>query len=127
MQRDRVEQPIELGLFTSLSSLGLVLPNAVALALDGQGSRAGNAAAWLGALQWGAAATTSAVVATLANGTAVPTAATMLATAAMACALRWWDGAQAEMTTGPGRTPSRTAAGARPIAAARIVPAGRMI
>lgn len=81
---------MELGFLASMSSLGLVLPNAVALALDGQGDRAGSAAAWLGALQFGAAAGASSLVAALADGTAVPTAATMLGVAGIGCTLRWW-------------------------------------
>lgn len=82
----------DLGFLAAMSSLGLVMPNAVALALDGHGSRAGSAAAWLGALQFGAAAGASALVAALADGTAVPAAATMLGIAVAACALRGWTG-----------------------------------
>jgi MFS transporter, DHA1 family, multidrug resistance protein len=81
---------IELGFLASLSSMGLVMPNAVALALDGQGERAGSAAAWLGSLQFGAAAGASAVVAARADGTAVPAATVMLGAAAIAGASRWW-------------------------------------
>lgn len=87
---------MDLGFLASMSSLGLVLPNAVALALDGQGGRAGSAAAWLGALQFGAAAGSSALVAALADGTAVPAAATMLVVAAIACALRGWTAVDAQ-------------------------------
>jgi MFS transporter, DHA1 family, multidrug resistance protein len=78
----------ELGFFAFLSSLGLVMPNAIALALDGQGRQAGNAAAWLGALQFGAAALASSAVATLSDGTALPASATMLVVALVAGALR---------------------------------------
>jgi DHA1 family bicyclomycin/chloramphenicol resistance-like MFS transporter len=52
-----------LGCLMLMSSLGFVLPNAVALALDGQGQQAGNAAAWLGALQFGLSAVASSAVA----------------------------------------------------------------
>jgi MFS transporter, DHA1 family, multidrug resistance protein len=45
-----------------LGSLGLIMPNAVALALEGQGARAGGAAAWIGALQFGVAGAASAAV-----------------------------------------------------------------
>jgi DHA1 family bicyclomycin/chloramphenicol resistance-like MFS transporter len=76
---------LELGFLASLSSLGLVMPNAIAIALDGHGTRAGSAAAWLGALQFGAAAGASSLVAALADGTAAPAATTMLAAAAVAC------------------------------------------
>jgi len=92
---------MELGFFASLSSLGLVLPNATALALDGHGSRAGSASAWLGAGQFGAAAAASAVVASLADGTAVPAAATMLVVAAIACASRGWTARSARRRAAP--------------------------
>ncbi len=45
-----------------MGCLGLIMPNAVALALEGQGANAGGAAAWIGALQFGVAGAASASV-----------------------------------------------------------------
>ncbi|HEX3757226.1 MAG TPA: multidrug effflux MFS transporter [Kofleriaceae bacterium] len=78
----------ELGCLMLMSSLGFVLPNAVALALDSQGRQAGNAAAWLGALQFGLSAVASSAVAALTDDSALPAGATVLAVALVACALR---------------------------------------
>jgi DHA1 family bicyclomycin/chloramphenicol resistance-like MFS transporter len=80
----------ELGCIALLASLGFVFPNAVALALEHQGHQAGNAAAWLGALQFGLSAVASSAVAALTDATALPTAATVLIVALVACALRAW-------------------------------------
>jgi len=85
----------ELGCFVLLASLGFVLPNAVALALDGQGNQAGNAAAWLGALQFGMSAVASSAVAALTVGTALPVAVIVLTAALAACALGGWTARQA--------------------------------
>jgi hypothetical protein len=49
-----------------------VLPNALALALDSQGRQAGNAAAGLGALQFGLSAVASSAVAALTDDSALP-------------------------------------------------------
>jgi len=65
-------------LFLFLASLGFVLPNATAIALEDQGARAGSASAWIGALQFGTAAAASSLVSSLADGTARPVAAIML-------------------------------------------------
>ncbi|MEO7729355.1 MAG: multidrug effflux MFS transporter [Kofleriaceae bacterium] len=62
-----------------MASLGLVLPNAVAIALEHQGARAASAAAWLGALQFSLAAVASAAVSASGGGSALPPAVTMLA------------------------------------------------
>jgi DHA1 family bicyclomycin/chloramphenicol resistance-like MFS transporter len=78
----------ELGCLLLMSSLGFVLPNAVALALDSQGQQAGNAAAWVGALQFGLSAVASSAVAALTDDSALPTGGTVLAVALIACALR---------------------------------------
>jgi len=78
----------ELGCLLLMSSLGFVLPNAVALALDSQGRQAGNAAAWLGALQFGLSAVASSTVAALTDDSALPTGATVLIVALIACGLR---------------------------------------
>jgi DHA1 family bicyclomycin/chloramphenicol resistance-like MFS transporter len=81
---------LEAGFFLFLASLGLVLPNAIALALERQWQQAGNAAAWAGALQFGMAALSSAAVAALATTPAAATAMTMLTVATIAGGLRAW-------------------------------------
>ena len=79
-----------------MSSLGLVLPNAIAIALEHQGARAGSAAAWLGALQFSLAAAASAVVSASGGGSALPPAATMLGLALAASLMALRRGAVAE-------------------------------
>jgi MFS transporter, DHA1 family, multidrug resistance protein len=74
----------EAALFSFLAGVGFIVPNANAIALDGQGARAGNASAWLGALQFGVAAGASALVSALDDGTARPIAAVMLTAALLA-------------------------------------------
>lgn len=64
--------------FVYLLSIGFVAPNAIALALEDQGSRAGNASAWIGALQFAVAAAASAAVSGLGDGTARPIAVIMV-------------------------------------------------
>jgi len=64
--------------FLFLSSLGLVFPNAIALALEHQAARAGSAAAWIGAAQFGLAAGASSLVSAWNDGTALPPSAVML-------------------------------------------------
>ena len=68
---------VELSLFGFIASLGIILPNATALALEEQGARAGSASAWQGALQFGTGALASAAVSALHDGTVVPMAAVM--------------------------------------------------
>ena len=60
------------GLFVFLATVGFLMPNATALALEHQGERAGIAAAWLGAVQFALAASASALVSALHDGTARP-------------------------------------------------------
>ena len=79
--------PVSVSCFGFLASLGLVLPNAIALALEEHGKRAGSAAAVVGALQYGVAAASSALVSARYDGTALPMATTMLGLAAVACGL----------------------------------------
>lgn len=59
-------------LFGYVSSMGLVFPNATATALEAHGPRAGFASAVMGALQFGLAAVSSAMIGRLNDGTAVP-------------------------------------------------------
>jgi MFS transporter, DHA1 family, multidrug resistance protein len=67
-----------------MGCLGLIMPNAVALALEGQGARAGGAAAWIGALQFGVAGAASAAVSSRHDTPALSMATTMLVLAMIA-------------------------------------------
>lgn len=66
--------PLLVPLFVCISSLGCIIPNASACAMNGQGARAGSASAMLGCLQFSVAAGSAALVAALHDGTAVPMA-----------------------------------------------------
>jgi MFS transporter, DHA1 family, multidrug resistance protein len=61
-----------LPLFCFVACLGFVMPSTTALAMAPHGSEAGSASALLGTVQFTMAATASAMVGLLANGTAVP-------------------------------------------------------
>jgi DHA1 family bicyclomycin/chloramphenicol resistance-like MFS transporter len=66
--------PLLIPLFVCIASLGCISPNAAALAMNGQGARAGSASASLGCLQFSVAAGASALVGVLHDGSAVPMA-----------------------------------------------------
>ncbi|VVN44841.1 multidrug effflux MFS transporter [Pseudomonas fluorescens] len=66
--------PLLIPLFVCIASLGCISPNAAALAMNGQGARAGSASALLGCLQFSVAAGASALVGVLHDGSAVPMA-----------------------------------------------------
>lgn len=66
--------PLLLPLFGCIACLGILLPNASACAMAGQGNHAGSASALLGSLQFGIAASAAALVAWLHDGTAQPLA-----------------------------------------------------
>ncbi|AZD46160.1 multidrug effflux MFS transporter [Pseudomonas chlororaphis] len=66
--------PLLLPLFICIASLGCILPNASACAMNGQGARAGSASAMLGCLQFSVAAGAAALVGVLHDGSAVPMA-----------------------------------------------------
>ncbi|MDD1012888.1 multidrug effflux MFS transporter [Pseudomonas rubra] len=66
--------PLLIPLFVCIASLGCIIPNASALAMSGQGARAGSASALLGCLQFSVAAGAAALVGVLHDGTAVPMA-----------------------------------------------------
>jgi DHA1 family bicyclomycin/chloramphenicol resistance-like MFS transporter len=72
----RTEQlwPLLIPLFICIASLGCILPNASACAMNGQGARAGSASAMLGCLQFSVAAGAAALVGVLHDGSAVPMA-----------------------------------------------------
>ncbi|BAP41788.1 multidrug effflux MFS transporter [Pseudomonas sp. LJDD11] len=72
----RTEQlwPLLVPLFVCLASLGCIIPNASACAMDGQGRRAGSASALLGCMQFTVAAGAASLVGVLHDGTATPMA-----------------------------------------------------
>jgi DHA1 family bicyclomycin/chloramphenicol resistance-like MFS transporter len=78
-------------LFAFLASLGFIGANATALAMEGQGARAGLASAVLGAAQFAIAAGASSLVGLLNDGSMRPMAAVMAACSAAS----WGAGAAA--------------------------------
>jgi DHA1 family bicyclomycin/chloramphenicol resistance-like MFS transporter len=72
-----------------LAAAGLVMPNTPAIALNRHGDVAGTAAALLGAAQFAVGGSIAPLVGALDNGTAVPMAAILVATAGLATALFW--------------------------------------
>jgi DHA1 family bicyclomycin/chloramphenicol resistance-like MFS transporter len=66
--------PLLIPLFICIASLGCILPNASACAMNGQGARAGSASAMLGCLQFSVAAGAASLVGILYDGTALPMA-----------------------------------------------------
>ena len=75
-------------LFFCIAPLGIILPNATALAMAGHGERAGTAAAMLGIIQFASGGFASAAVSALQNGTALPMAAVIAACMAGGIAAR---------------------------------------
>ncbi|MFK0086373.1 multidrug effflux MFS transporter [Pseudomonas sp. NPDC090755] len=84
--------PLLIPLFVCIASLGCIIPNASACAMNGQGARAGSASALLGCLQFSVAAGAAALVGVLHDGSAVPMALVIslcgLGAAGMAMATR---------------------------------------
>lgn len=66
--------PLLLPLFGCIASLGILLPNASACAMAGQGRHAGSASALLGSVQFAIAASAAALVGALHDGSAWPMA-----------------------------------------------------
>ncbi|MGF6111440.1 multidrug effflux MFS transporter [Pseudomonas frederiksbergensis] len=66
--------PLLIPLFICIASLGCILPNASACAMNGQGARAGSASALLGCLQFSIAAGAASLVGFLHDGSAMPMA-----------------------------------------------------
>ena len=66
--------PLLVPLFICIASLGCILPNTSACAMNGQGARAGSASAMLGCIQFGVAAGAASLVGVLHDGTAMPMA-----------------------------------------------------
>jgi DHA1 family bicyclomycin/chloramphenicol resistance-like MFS transporter len=67
--------PLLIPLFGCIASLGILLPNASACAMAGQGKHAGSASALLGSVQFVIAASAAAMVGVLHDGSAWPVAA----------------------------------------------------
>ncbi|MDA7088039.1 Bcr/CflA family multidrug efflux MFS transporter [Pseudomonas sp. SA3-5] len=85
--------PLLIPLFGCIACLGILLPNASACAMAGQGTHAGSASALLGCLQFGIAASAAALVGALHDGSAWPMALVICgcATLAVLCSrfTRW--------------------------------------
>lgn len=64
-------------LFAVVSSVGLIMPTLGLRAMEAHGAIAGTAAALMGAIQFVAASTTSGIVGSFANGTAIPLMSTI--------------------------------------------------
>ena len=77
-------------LFVCISSLGFILPNATAAAMNRSGGHAGSAAALLGGIQFATAASASTLVSALENGTALPMCGTIMSVVLIAFALNRW-------------------------------------
>lgn len=82
--------PLLIPLFICVASLGCVLPNATACAMAGQGRHAGSASGLLGSMQFSVAASASALVAFLHDGSAMPMALVITLCGAAACGFAWW-------------------------------------
>lgn len=81
--------PLLIPLFVCIACLGSILPNATACAMAGQGEHAGSASGLLGSLQFSVAASASALVALLHDGTALPMALVIALCGAGACCFVW--------------------------------------
>ncbi|CAM3215212.1 Bcr/CflA family drug resistance efflux transporter [Pseudomonas floridensis] len=66
--------PLLIPLFICVASLGCIIPNASACAMNGQWARAGSASALMGCLQFSVAAAAASLVGVLHDGTATPMA-----------------------------------------------------
>ncbi|MFG0584339.1 multidrug effflux MFS transporter [Pseudomonas sp. zjy_9] len=82
--------PLLVPLFICVASLGCLLPNATACAMAGQGRHAGSASGLLGSMQFTVAASASALVAFLHDGSAVPMALVIALCGGAASAFAWW-------------------------------------
>lgn len=82
--------PLLVPLFICVASLGCLLPNATACAMAGQGRHAGSASGLLGSMQFTVAASASALVAFLHDGSAVPMALVIALCGGAATAFAWW-------------------------------------
>ena len=76
--------PLLIPLFGCIASLGILLPNASACAMSGQGKHAGSASALLGSVQFVIAASAAAMVGVLHDGSAWPVAAVIFSCGVLA-------------------------------------------
>jgi DHA1 family bicyclomycin/chloramphenicol resistance-like MFS transporter len=76
--------PLLIPLFGCIASLGILLPNASACAMAGQGKHAGSASALLGSVQFVIAASAAAMVGVLHDGSAWPVAAVIFSCGVLA-------------------------------------------
>jgi DHA1 family bicyclomycin/chloramphenicol resistance-like MFS transporter len=74
-------------LFVCVASLGFILPNATAAAMNRSGGHAGSAAALMGGIQFATASSASAVVSALEDGTALPMCGTIMTVVLIALAI----------------------------------------
>jgi MFS transporter, DHA1 family, multidrug resistance protein len=81
--------PLAASLLACTASLGFILPNSTALALERHAQRAGVASSLLGAFQFGAGALGAALAGALSDGTALPMAAVMAGCACLTLAASW--------------------------------------
>lgn len=82
--------PLLVPLFCCIASLGCIMPNATACALEHQGAQAGSASALLGSVQFLLAALAAAAVGLLHDGSALPLALVIAGCGVMAlCTLLW--------------------------------------
>ncbi len=91
-------------LFLSIASVGLVMPNATALAMAPWASQAGIASSGFGTLQIACGAVASALVSALANGTALPMTGVMLGCGVVGLVLVLWG---SDASAAPHEAPSR--------------------
>ncbi|WP_339531736.1 multidrug effflux MFS transporter [Pseudomonas mucidolens] len=82
--------PLMLPLFFCIASLGCIMPNTSACAMNGQGARAGSASALLGCIQFGIAAGAASLVGVLHNGTAMPMAMVISLCGVLAVIVAMW-------------------------------------
>jgi DHA1 family bicyclomycin/chloramphenicol resistance-like MFS transporter len=77
-------------LFVCISSLGFILPNATAAAMNRSGGHAGSAAALLGGIQFATASSSSTLVSALEDGTALPMCGTIMGLVLAAFTVNRW-------------------------------------
>jgi DHA1 family bicyclomycin/chloramphenicol resistance-like MFS transporter len=92
--------PLLIPLFGCIACLGVLLPNASACAMAGQGQHAGSASALLGSVQFVIAATTASLVGVLHDGSARPVALLIFSCGVLTVAVnyftRWAEARQAQ-------------------------------
>eukprot|EP01034_Spumella_vulgaris_P007487 gene7487-9538_t len=82
--------PLLVPLFLCIASLGCIMPNTSACAMNGQGARAGSASALLGCIQFGVAAGAASLVGALHDGTAMPMSIVISLCGVLAVVVAMW-------------------------------------